>query len=373
PDAIGSAWSEASYVAGLYLKARTPYPQVIPHFIYDYHTYHVRRGDTLQPGWQAALDIGCGPGQLAIHLSTRFRRVLGIDPSEGMIALAETVKALGKEVLSSNGLPEVTQDSVIDYRKGFGESTNLSGKSVDLIVLGASAHCLDWSSPSATSSIWREWARILRPGGSLIITGTRPIVGPFVGPDGEKVGPLRDWLQNFALPPSPLATFYDQRVTEKSIGGGTMYSKIPMPWEQEDGDLCELWDSESKVHLVIDDPSPLNRSNQRIPSWASPALIRAIRGDNSNRDLIVTRTSPKHLTAWIRSTSGYRKMLEENFDQRLLALEERDVAAVEMKRICDESGIGWEEEMECHHPGTVLAIRRTRKEFPLGEATIKGT
>lgn len=43
--------------------------------------------------------------------------------------------------------------------------------SVDMIVIGAAAHWFDWSSEESTQRIWREWMRVLRSNGSVIVTG----------------------------------------------------------------------------------------------------------------------------------------------------------------------------------------------------------
>lgn len=56
-------------------------------------------------------------------------------------------------------------------RVGTATETNVPDASVDMIIIGAAAHWFDWSTDEASRRIWDEWTRVLRPGGTVIITG----------------------------------------------------------------------------------------------------------------------------------------------------------------------------------------------------------
>jgi len=96
------------------------------------------------------LDLGCGTGQLAARLAQRIRHgtVLGVDPAEEMIRVARRQhrrKNLSFEVGSSEAIPS-------------GAGT------FNVVVSTISFH--HWSRPVASL---REIARVLRPGGRLLI------------------------------------------------------------------------------------------------------------------------------------------------------------------------------------------------------------
>lgn len=93
----------------------------------------------LGPGDPVA-DIGCGTGISTRLFGTRGYQVVGIDPSEAMLALA---RARGGA----------------SYRRGEAAATGLPESSVKLVVAAQSFH---WFEIPATLS---EWRRILRPRG----------------------------------------------------------------------------------------------------------------------------------------------------------------------------------------------------------------
>ncbi len=67
-----------STVAARYAAFRPHYPPALVDALADLTT-----GDVV---W----DIGCGSGQLTVHLATRFARVIGTDPAAAQIAAAPT-------------------------------------------------------------------------------------------------------------------------------------------------------------------------------------------------------------------------------------------------------------------------------------------
>lgn len=60
--------------------------------------YHEMLGSLLPEPANLALDAGCGPGNLAMYLSDRVSKVIGVDLSSAMVALAKGRQAeLGKD------------------------------------------------------------------------------------------------------------------------------------------------------------------------------------------------------------------------------------------------------------------------------------
>ncbi len=98
---------------------------------------------------QIVVDLGTGTGALARGFARRGCRVIGIDPSESMLAAARQLDAeLGLQT---------------DYRVGRAEETGLGDGSADVVTAG---QCWHWFDRVAAS---REVARVLRPDGHLVI------------------------------------------------------------------------------------------------------------------------------------------------------------------------------------------------------------
>ena len=73
------------------------------------------------------LDLGCGPGKVALGLKQRFSRVVGVDPSAAMLSIAR-------------GLDDTNQ---IEWIEGDAETTQYGETKFNLIVAGASIHWMD--------------------------------------------------------------------------------------------------------------------------------------------------------------------------------------------------------------------------------------
>lgn len=378
PHELGSAWSHDSYNAMQYLRARTPYPPTMTETAFDYH----QQGDGKSKGvdrWQSALEIGCGPGQMSVHLATRFARVYGQDPSPNMLKLANTVKHMSAQELAEVHLPRVQDPTRIEYLQARGEDPVLPlGEKVDLIMMAACIHWMDWETPEAN---WTKWASVLKPGGTLVVTGGRPVIGPYTGEKGDQLRPLRDWLLDFPLNYPEINEFYGTTKVVRELRSGGLYRKLPMPWHHNP-ELEALWDRDSYCWIPIDDCTVLGEqatSSQlskvddpeqftcminNLPEWLRPSVRRAAKCDNSHGDLVITLTTPRKMADWLRSTSGYLKFMQDHPEQRKLSLQDRDFAAVELQKICDSIGIDFDAEIECHHSGALLAIRRTAKDYP---------
>lgn len=93
-----------------------------------------------------ALDVGCGEGRFCRMLGQRGIDVVGIDPTEPLIAHARA------------------RDPKGDYRLGRAEALDLPDEAVDLVVSYLSLIDID-----DIDAAIPEMARVLRPGGSLLI------------------------------------------------------------------------------------------------------------------------------------------------------------------------------------------------------------
>jgi ubiquinone/menaquinone biosynthesis C-methylase UbiE len=97
-----------------------------------------------------AADIGAGAGFVTEGLLERGLRIIAVDRSEAM--LAEMKNRFG-------------EDGAVEYRMGEAESLPLEDSSVDYVFANMFLHHVE-APPAAI----REMARILKPGGRLVIT-----------------------------------------------------------------------------------------------------------------------------------------------------------------------------------------------------------
>lgn len=122
-----------------YAELRPSYPRSLYDLIFSYH----KGPKTL------CADLGCGPGIVTRALSDDFDKVIGVDPSDGMIDQARA---------KTNGIeyPNVT------FQSGPAEELPFFGDcSVDAIVSGQAAHWFSYP------RVWESLARVLRPGGTI--------------------------------------------------------------------------------------------------------------------------------------------------------------------------------------------------------------
>lgn len=163
--------------AAFYSRYRIPYPEALIHAVAQ------RVG--LEPG-DGVLDLGCGPGPLAIAFAQLGMRVTGLDPEPEMLA---TAKASAAEA----GLDiDFRQGSSYDLGPGFGR--------FKLVTMGRSFH---WMDRAATLTALDH---LIEPGGAVGLFHDRRISST---PDrrdlmegiAEKFSPERSQSRHFRRSP----------------------------------------------------------------------------------------------------------------------------------------------------------------------------
>lgn len=124
-----------------------------------------------------ALDAACGTGRHAAQLSSLGHKVIGVDSSPDMLAIARTK------------VPDGT------FREGDLHELPIPNEHVDIIVCALALGHLPNLSP-----VLAEFARVLRPGGHLVISdgrGPLPVATAYplivTGPDGNP-GYIPNWV-----------------------------------------------------------------------------------------------------------------------------------------------------------------------------------
>lgn len=138
-----ATYSDKSFNAAHYNNARPTYPQSFYKTLMKYHESkegHVSKNNDL------AVDIGCGTGLVTFKLDKYFKKVIGTDPSETMIAQcnSKSVNNITFKVASAEEFPE-----------------EIAENSVDIIT---GAECIHWVDHNA---FYQESWRVLKPGGTL--------------------------------------------------------------------------------------------------------------------------------------------------------------------------------------------------------------
>ena len=140
-----ATFARPTFSAKAYAAFRPTYPASLFRTVLDFHQLPLSKNET------TLLDLGCGHGLIARALSPHFGRVLGLDPSAGM-----TKQAM-----------RMTKETNVSFHQGRAEDLQpfLGGRSVDMAVAGQAAHWFDYS------AVWRELARVMKPGGIIAFFG----------------------------------------------------------------------------------------------------------------------------------------------------------------------------------------------------------
>ncbi len=134
--------------ARTYAAYREPYPE----------TFFAAVAEALGfTGREALIDLGVGPGLLALGFAPRVGHVVGVDPEPAMIAEARQAAADAGVALT--------------LIEGRAEDVEARLGAFDLVSIGRALH---WMEREPTLA---AFDRILRPGGRILICGSRSVRG----------------------------------------------------------------------------------------------------------------------------------------------------------------------------------------------------
>ncbi len=102
----------------------------------------------------SALDVGCGTGALAERLAARGYRVVGIDPSEGML-----------EIMRARA-------PAVEAVQGSGSELPFDADRFDLVLTVAALHHI--AAPDEVRRTLAEMVRVCRPGGRVVVWDHNP-------------------------------------------------------------------------------------------------------------------------------------------------------------------------------------------------------
>ena len=155
-----------------------------------------------------ALDAACGTGRHAATLASLGHKVIGVDATEAMLAVART------KVPSA------------DFRTGRLEALPVDGASIDVLTCALALTHVDSLAP-----VIGEFARVLRPGGTAILTDIHPFmastssVAAFPAADGKRGVPfvlnrvhqVSEYVQAFVASGLTIAECIEPPVTEEML------------------------------------------------------------------------------------------------------------------------------------------------------------
>ena len=118
-----------------------------------------------------ALDVGCGEGRFCRRLSARGIRTVGVDPTAALLDHARR------------------RDPAGDYRAGRAEALDFADGSFDLVV-----SCLTLIDIDDVTSAIAEMARVLRPGGRLLVANLTGLATAGRWVDGKRAFHLDAYL-----------------------------------------------------------------------------------------------------------------------------------------------------------------------------------
>ncbi|KAJ5536641.1 hypothetical protein N7513_009827 [Penicillium frequentans] len=189
-----------------YAQGRPDYHPKLYQYVTDIHTSTGGQFDTL-------LDVGSGPGNAARALSSHFAHATGLDPSEGMVVTARSIGGV-----TSTSEPIRYEVSTAEHLGTSLSQQPIQDESVDLITAANSAHWFDMS------KFWPTAARVLKPGGSVIMWTTGKTCIHHSVPNAAAINSAMDHLEETQLKPFMAPGNFMTR---------NRYLDLPMPWDLE--------------------------------------------------------------------------------------------------------------------------------------------
>ncbi|CAO1625721.1 unnamed protein product [Parajaminaea phylloscopi] len=333
------------------LSAHTRWPK---HIIEAAVAYHTRA-----PGspCESVLDLGCGFGQLLPHLSSYFHQVHAIDPSADSVQLATLLVGLKDHHLEYFQLPPCDPKAIFDIRQG--RDTDLCElfpqHRLDCIVAASSAHLWDWSDPSQT---YARLSRVLRPGGSFIILGSKPVAGFFSGP---RQGSTPALTRLTAATPKSLPFCIDEGSADSDAV--LPYHNLVKPWECGDIEGTGEWDQASHVYWVFGSHHLTDvEAAFDVPSWLprhiAKQMVRAPSVGSADASTVLPLWTPTAIAAWLRQTQPFVRHARRCPQERVLASRDEDLAGRLVREACSQDQVGWNEPLQRTSVDVVWAIRK---------------
>lgn len=279
---------------------------------------------------------------MALHLSERFDRVIGLDPSKKMVDV---------------GLSSPRNN--ITYAVGDAEHTHLPDQSTDLVIAGQAAH---WFNHVET---WAELRRILRPKGTVAYVVSRGATSAA----SEERADARQGYGELRFPDRPeLSALITQH--QSGTGGIGPYwsqpgraivegllNKVPFPIRPETDVtfVDKLPDLTGRGHPEadrIDEPEPVN-----IEGFDSTSAVRLKAGDAGTWYLRKT-WGLDHLAGYLRSASALHAYHEAHPEDKAREGNGENGDIVDRLIFNVAKGLGDGKEIEVAWPLVLMMIRR---------------
>jgi SAM-dependent methyltransferase len=192
-----------------------------------------------------ALDLGCGPGQLARAFAPYVSRVLAVDPEPEMLAVGE-------------GL---TTDSIIDYRQGSSQDLGPEMGQFRLVTIGRAFHWMDRAETA------RRLNHMIDPGGAIVLFRVDHLDVPANG-----------WLDRY------------QTVLDASLGSGIRSAWKRPGWIRHEAVLLESpFSALERIGVIEQIRTPVGSLLDRAVSMSTTTRARlGDHGANRLRDEIET-------------------------------------------------------------------------------------